>query len=259
MRRREFITLVPTANPRQLTDDGKSVDSSLDERSLQFALVHLDRAVPIAGRVGSRNPRASASAQRSTPQLPEAGGSQQYGPAVACWGLSARSRNAGRSEDHNAGDPAALAPCRLPSLLALEVPAARWSAVDPGRHSPSDPRDEHCKPALGRAPNTRGTAQARHRCRPDHGRKVHGKETAIAVAGLEDVPAQSRRRHCIDGSVPGPDDLFSAVVRIADLAAWSSRASVGGRHGASDSGMDCPPIDRGIRVAASAALPHSRP
>ena len=63
------------------------VDSSLDERSLQFALVHLDRAVPIAGRVGGRNPRASASAQRSTPQLPEAGGSQQYGPAAACWGL----------------------------------------------------------------------------------------------------------------------------------------------------------------------------
>ena len=66
---------VPIANPRQLTDDGESVDSSLDERSLQFALVHLDWAVPIAGRVGSRNPRASASAQRSTPQLPEAGDS----------------------------------------------------------------------------------------------------------------------------------------------------------------------------------------
>ena len=47
------IKPVPTANPRQLTDDGESVDSSLDERSLQFALVHLDRAVPIAGRVGS--------------------------------------------------------------------------------------------------------------------------------------------------------------------------------------------------------------
>ena len=33
-------TPVPTANSRQLTDDGESVDSSLDERSLQFALVH---------------------------------------------------------------------------------------------------------------------------------------------------------------------------------------------------------------------------
>jgi hypothetical protein len=73
--KRRLPVPVPTANPRQLTDDGESVDSSLDERSLQFALVHLDWAVPIAGRVGSRNPRASASAQRSTPQLPEAGDS----------------------------------------------------------------------------------------------------------------------------------------------------------------------------------------
>ena len=108
-------------------------------------------------------------------------------------------------------------------------------------------------------PRRVGTAQARHRCGPDHGRKVHGKEATTAVAGLEDLSTQSRRRHCIDGSVPGPDNLLSAVVRIADLAAWSSRASVGGRHGASDSGMDCSPTDRGIRVAAGAALHHSRP
>ena len=42
-----------TANSRQLTDDLEAVDSSLDERSLQVDLAHLDRAVPIAGCVGS--------------------------------------------------------------------------------------------------------------------------------------------------------------------------------------------------------------
>src|SRR5262249_11858257 len=34
---------VPTANPKQLTDTGESVDSSIDERSLQIGLVHLDQ------------------------------------------------------------------------------------------------------------------------------------------------------------------------------------------------------------------------
>jgi len=41
---------------------------------------------------------------------------------------------AGRSEDHKAGDAAALAPCRLPSLLALEIPTARWPTADTGQH-----------------------------------------------------------------------------------------------------------------------------
>jgi hypothetical protein len=41
---------------KQLTDARESVDSSIDERSLQVDLVRLDRAVPVAGCVGSRNP-----------------------------------------------------------------------------------------------------------------------------------------------------------------------------------------------------------
>src|SRR5262249_49633463 len=50
------------------------------------------------------------------------------------------------------------------------------------------------------APRIHGeTAQARHQCRTDHGCEVHGKETATAVAGLEDLPVQSHRRHCVDG------------------------------------------------------------
>jgi hypothetical protein len=39
-----------------------------------------------------------------------------------------------------AGDAPALAPCRLPSLLALEIPPARWPAADSSGHSPPHSR-----------------------------------------------------------------------------------------------------------------------
>jgi hypothetical protein len=48
---------------------------------------------------------------------------------------SAGSRGPGCSEDYKAGDADALAPCRLPSLLALEIPTARWPAEDTGGYS----------------------------------------------------------------------------------------------------------------------------
>src|SRR5215467_11638801 len=46
------------------------------------------------------------------------------------------SQGAGRSEDYKAGDAAALAPCRPPSLLVLEIPTARWPAANTDGHSP---------------------------------------------------------------------------------------------------------------------------
>jgi len=120
--------LVPTANPKQLTGPRESVDSPIDGRSLQNDLVRLDRGVPTAGRVGSRKPCPSPSAQRAAAQIPEASRAQRHRPAVACWPLSPGPRGAGRSENYKAGDAAALAPCRLRSLLALEIPPARWPA-----------------------------------------------------------------------------------------------------------------------------------
>jgi hypothetical protein len=65
---------VPTANPKQLTDARESVDSPIDEQSLQIDLVRLDRAVPAAGCVGSRNPRSSTPAQYPAAQIPETTG-----------------------------------------------------------------------------------------------------------------------------------------------------------------------------------------
>jgi hypothetical protein len=52
-------------------------------------------------------------------------------------------------------------------------------------------------------------------CRADHRGKIHGEEKAATVAGLEDLSAQSCRRHCVDGFVRSPDDLVSAVVWIS--------------------------------------------
>src|SRR6195256_5377803 len=209
---------VPTANQKQLTDPRESVYSSIDERSLQVDLVRLDRAVPAARCVGSRSPCASAPAQCPAAEIAEASDPQQHRPPVARWALSPGSRGAGRPEDCKVGDVDELAPRRLPSLLALEIPTARWPAEDSCGHPPPYPRDERRKPTLGCTADTRRVAQARHRCRTDHGRKVHGEEKAAAVSGLEDFPSQSCRRHRVDGLVLGPDDLVSAVVRVSDLA-----------------------------------------
>jgi ABC transporter substrate binding protein len=94
-------------------------------------------------------------------------------------------------QDHYPSDAVTLAPGWVPSLLALEIPTARRAAVGTNGYSPLDPRDEHRKPTLGRAPDPWGTTQARHQCRTDHGCEVHGKETGAAIAGLEDLTAQS--------------------------------------------------------------------
>jgi hypothetical protein len=71
-------------------------------------------------------------------------------PAIAGRALSPGSRGAGRCEDHKAGEAHPLAPCWLPSLLALEIPTARWPPADTGRYSSSHSREEHRQPALGR-------------------------------------------------------------------------------------------------------------
>ncbi len=113
-------------------------------------------------------------------------------------------------------------------------------------------------PLWGRSADPRRTTQTRHRCWTDHGREVHGEKEATAVARLEDLPAQSCRRHRIDGPVSGPDDFVSAVVRIADPATQSTQACVAGCNRASERRMACPAADRGIRVATGAAIYHSR-
>src|SRR5437667_12387774 len=98
----------------------------------------------------------------------------------------------------------------------------------------------------------------RHRCRADHRGKIHGQEKATTVAGLEDLSAQSCRRHCVDGFVRSPDDLVSAVVWTSDPAAFPPRACVAGCDRTPERPLDCPPTNRSLRLASDATVHRSR-
>ena len=67
----EKTTPVPTANPKPLTAIANRLILAPDERSLQIDLVRLDRTVPVAGCVGSRDPCPSTPTQRAAAQIPE--------------------------------------------------------------------------------------------------------------------------------------------------------------------------------------------
>jgi hypothetical protein len=58
--------------------------------------------------------------------------------------------------------------------------------------------------------------------------KYMARRRAATVAGLEDLSAQSHRRHRVDGFARSSDHLVSAVVWISDPAAFSPRAGVAG-------------------------------
>ena len=65
---------VPTANSKRLTATANRLILAPDERPVQVDLVRLDRTVPAAGCVGSRDPCPSTSTQRATAQIPKAVG-----------------------------------------------------------------------------------------------------------------------------------------------------------------------------------------
>jgi len=65
---------VPTANSKRLTATANRLILAPDERSLQVDLVRLDRTVPAAGCVASREPCPSTSTQRAAAQIPTAVG-----------------------------------------------------------------------------------------------------------------------------------------------------------------------------------------
>src|SRR5438552_1131380 len=88
--------------------------------------------------------------------------------------------------------------------------------------------------------------------------QIHGEEQAAAIARLEDLPSQSRRRYRIDGHVRGTDDFISAAIRASDPAACSAGAPVAGGDHPSERPMDRAATERSLRMEASAAIPHSR-
>src|SRR4051812_22745893 len=68
---------VPTANLNRLTATANRLILAPDERSLQVDLVRLDRTVPVAGCLGSRDPCPLIPAQRVEAQISESIGLQQ--------------------------------------------------------------------------------------------------------------------------------------------------------------------------------------
>src|SRR6516225_2224198 len=185
-------------------------------------------------------------------------GVRQYGPPGACGPLSCGSGSTGRTENSQTADGDPLAPRWVPSLLALEISTAWWPAKDTGGHSPAHSRDERREPALGSTADPRRAAQAWHRCRADHRGQIHGEEKGATIAGVEDLSAQSCRRHCVDGFVRSPDDLVPAVIWISDLAAFPPPASVAGCDCTAERLLECPSTDRSLRLATDATISHSR-
>ena len=118
---------------------------------------------------------------------------------------------------------------------------------------------EYCEPALGCTEGPRRTPHARHRCRANDRSEVHGEATkATAVARMEDLSSQSRRRHRIDGFFCRPHDLLPAAIWIFDSSASPPRDRVARCDRASDCRMDRSPTHGSTRLGTDTTIHHSR-
>src|SRR5262249_45933735 len=88
--------------------------------------------------------------------------------------------------------------------------------------------------------------------------QVYGAEEGTAVAGLEDVPAQSCGWYRGDGLVRGADHLLRASLRVADHGPRPTTSPVGRRYSTPNSGMDCQSTDGGMRLGANPSLSDPR-
>src|SRR3954465_11120577 len=127
--------------------------------------------------------------------------------------VSDRAAYFGRAHDRRAGNSYPLASRRLPLLLALKIASPCRQAERCAGNPAADPEDQSCQSALGRSTHPWRTPQARHRCRPDLCRQVHGAAKTTSVARLENVPSQSCRRDRLNRPLRGPDDLIQVIVR----------------------------------------------
>ena len=98
--------------------------------------------------------------------------------------------------DHGgqARDRDPLASAWLACLLALEIPGVWWPPEDRPRDPRPHPADEQGKLTAGSAADPRRTADARDRGRAINRGAVHDQAARASLSGLEDIPAQSRRR-----------------------------------------------------------------
>src|SRR5258708_18473606 len=147
----------------------------------------------------------------------------------------------------------------LPIILALEIESAGWQANSSVGDTQTYPRDEHCQSSVGSASDPWRTPQARRRYRTDQRGQVHGQATRPAIPRLEDVPSQSCRRHCRDGSVRRTDNLVSSSLRLVDCEAWSTADFMVLRHTASDRRLDRKSDPGSLRVGTGSPPSHSLP
>src|SRR2546422_11732516 len=108
-----------------------------------------------------------------------------------------------------------LAPKRLSPFLDLAGPA--WPArasVGSERHTRSDPSDEPSEPNLGRAQDSRRTAQTRYEHRRDQREQVPGPSPEAAIADLADLLGESREEPGSGGLLHGSDSALPSPLRI---------------------------------------------
>ena len=225
--RREWVSLPETQTAGQLVANQLMLAG--DGRPLHTDLVCLLSAVAVAGFIGSRETGAPAPIERAPPEVPA---------RVAFSGFD-RMVFAGLY---------ALAPNGLDALRIVKTatvirwhragfrPYWRWKSRSRGGR-PRIPgeirqliRDTGTANPLWGAPRIHGELL---KLGIEVGQTTVasyiGQEATPTVAGLEDLPSQSCRRHRVVGSVCRADDFVSAVVWIADpqhtrreLPGWQS-------------------------------------
>src|ERR1700730_11463604 len=137
----------------------------------------------------------------------------------------------------------------------MEIEAPLRTTGRDGRNTPAYPPDERRQSVVGSTEDPWRASQAWHRCRPDQRGQIYGAEKGSSLAGMEDVPSQSCRRHRRDGPVRGADSLVPAALRLADHGAWPAATAVVRRYCASNGRMDRQSAHRGLRLGANPSIP----
>ncbi len=146
----------------------------------------------------------------------------------------------------------------VPPVLAMEVEITRWPSEAVGGHPAVDQRNQPCQAALGCSEDSRRTAQAWRRCRPDDRSQIHGEEQETAVARMEDISAQSCRRDSVDRLVCCPDHLVSTAVWVTDSQTRSPRNPVSFSNGTSQRRVDQSATDGSLWMGGGALLSRAR-
>lgn len=112
---------------------------------------------------------------------------------------------------------APVASTGLSGVLAVEVSVSWRPTVGLQGSSGSDPRYELDEPTLGRPAYPWGASQARNRGWPDDRGEIYGSAPSAPIAGLEDIPSQSRGRIASIDLVIAPTIAFRLLYGLVIL------------------------------------------